>query len=82
MLFNCHFPILDETGFLESGVGAVSLNSLDGASGNDHRDGLIQFWDKDFLFLEIRKTTLLTDGVELRGASAVAITTTDLRFCF
>lgn len=45
--------LFDNSGFLQSGVGAVLLDGFDGASRDDQVEGFFEFGNIDLLFLKI-----------------------------
>ena len=63
-------------------MGAVFVDSLDGASGESQGDSFLQFGHINALFLEIRIFTNKPSRIKLGGARAVRIPATYSRTLF
>lgn len=65
------FLCLYESGFEESGIGAVFLDGAHAAGGDFYIDGFIYFRHKNSLLLKIQLFSNSSGWVELSGAGAV-----------
>ena len=69
--------LFDQTSLLKSGIGAVLVDGAEATGGDIQTEGLLEFGNVDTLFLKIWVTTNLATRVELRGASAVRVSSSD-----
>lgn len=75
-------PALNQSRFFECGVGAVFLDGFYGFGGESKDDEFVQLGNENPLFLHISVFPDFSGRIELRGASAVAVTAGDKRAFF